>query len=76
MTEKYDMKCPYVKLLAEDLMRTPEAYFRCQANCHGREPGEYGEPTDYYKYNSKNYKECIWYLRENKLEKDLKNESL
>ncbi|NCN86550.1 hypothetical protein GW932_01850 [archaeon] len=70
--EKFDLKCPYVKLMGEDLMRTTEAYFRCQANCRGREPGEFGEPTDYYKCDSENYLKCGWYLRENKLEEGVK----
>ena len=73
--EKYDTRCPFVKLMGEDLVRTTEAYFRCQANCRGMEfSGEYDQNMDYYKCDSENHKGCLWYLQESKLEKDVKDD--
>lgn len=67
-----DSSCPYVKLLGEDLMYSPVTFYRCQASSRGREPGEFGEPTDWYKCDSENHLECSWFLRESKLEDKLK----
>jgi hypothetical protein len=69
-----DTNCSYSKWLFDDAMVSPFGNYKCQANCRGREIGEYGGSGDWYNCDSENHSECNWFKKQFDLENKTKSQ--